>query len=175
METEHDSAVVELTTFIELLSDIAILVRRSDGRLVGTNEAAIAAYGYTGDELLSLTIHNLRAPETLAQAKAQMAQADADGLRFETIHLRKGGERFRVEVNSRCALHNGSRVLLSVVRDVSERDRAAFFDALVNPPRPSERLICRRSASIDSSSSRPMRCRSAGSRSSEVQARTWVR
>ena len=123
METEHDSAVVELTTFIELLSDIAILVRRSDGRLVGTNEAAIAAYGYTRDELLSLTIHNLRAPETLAQATAQMAQADADGLRFETIHLRKGGERFRVEVNSRGALHNGSRVLLSVVRDVSEKYR----------------------------------------------------
>ena len=90
---------------------------------MGANQAAVTAYGYTRDELLSFTIHNLHVPETLAQAYHQMAKADPVGFRFETVHRRNRGETFPAEVNCRVVLHNGSRVLLSVVRDVSEKYR----------------------------------------------------
>jgi two-component system, cell cycle sensor histidine kinase and response regulator CckA len=114
----------DLATFIELLPDIALLVRPSDGRLLGANGAALAAYGYSRSELLSLSIHRLRAPDMSAQTEATMAKANADGIRFETVHRHKNGSLFEVEVSSRGLFHGKRRVLLSTIRDVSIKYRA---------------------------------------------------
>ena len=54
-----------------------------------------------------------------------MAQADAVGLLFETVHRRKDGTTFPVEVSSRGADLGGDRVLLSIIRDITDRRRAA--------------------------------------------------
>src|ERR671912_1005739 len=43
--------------------DIMLFVRRADGRIVEANAAAERAYGYTREELLSRTIHDLRPAE----------------------------------------------------------------------------------------------------------------
>jgi two-component system cell cycle sensor histidine kinase/response regulator CckA len=104
--------------------DIVLFIRREDGKILDGNDAAVRAYGYGRDELLSLTIHDLRAPETRASTQAQMAAADANGVRFETIHQRKDGSTFPVEVNSDGATLRGGRLLMSVVRDISERKQA---------------------------------------------------
>jgi PAS domain S-box-containing protein len=104
--------------------DIVIFVRRDDGRILEANAAALNAYGYDREELLSLTVQDLRAPATRPLTSQQMAEADAGGLLFETVHQRKDGTTFPVEVSSRGAVLEGERVLLSIVRDVSDRRRA---------------------------------------------------
>ena len=125
-EGERDTAYDQdqLRFLIDLLPDIVLLLRPGDGRILGVNAVALKAYGFKLEELLSRTIHNLRAPDTRESIGGQLAAADASGFRFETIHQRKNGETFPVEVNSRGTILDGERVLLSVVRDVSERYRA---------------------------------------------------
>jgi len=103
--------------------DIVLCLRR-DGRILEANRAAVTAYGYSPQELLSLTILDLRAPETQPLTQAQMAQADAEGILFETVHRRKDGSTFPVEVSSRGTALGGERVLVSIIRDISTRKQA---------------------------------------------------
>jgi len=103
--------------------DIVLFMRR-DGRILEANQAAAASYGYSLDELRALTIRDLRAPETQGLTAEQMAQADESGLLFESLHRRRDGTTFPVEVSSQGATVDGERTLVSVVRDVTERRRA---------------------------------------------------
>jgi PAS domain S-box-containing protein len=50
-----------------------------------------------------------------------MAQAEAGGILFETIHRRKDGRTFPVEVSSQGATIGNVRTLISIVRDITER------------------------------------------------------
>jgi len=110
----------------ELLSqhsrDIVLFMRRDDGKILEANTAATNAYGYSREELLQLTINDLRASDTLGLTDGQMAQADAQGILFETVHRCKDGSTFAAEVSSRGATIDGIRMLISVVRDCTERD-----------------------------------------------------
>lgn len=103
--------------------DIVLFVR-SDGRIVEANDAAVAAYGYDREALLGMSILELRAPDTVPLVPAQMMQADVQGVTFETIHRRKDESTFPVEVSSRGAEIAGERLLLSILRDISERKAA---------------------------------------------------
>jgi two-component system cell cycle sensor histidine kinase/response regulator CckA len=111
--------------------DILLFVRRDDGRILDANAAGLEAYGYSREELLSLSIHDLRAIDTREAAAMQMAAADSAGLRFETVHQCKDGSTFPVEVNACGATIGGVRTLMSVVRDISERKRAEEQIALL--------------------------------------------
>ncbi len=104
--------------------DIILFVRRADGAIIEANDAALAAYGYTREELLSLKIYNLRGPEGGPLTDSQMDGADASGILFETDHRRKDGTTFPVEVSSRGTMIGGERVLLSVIRDITQRRQA---------------------------------------------------
>jgi len=125
--TERKRAEEELRRY-ELLyghsRDIILFVHRDDGRILEANTAATKAYGYTREELLTLTIHHLRPLDTLGRIADQMAEADTHGILFEAVHVRKDGSIFPVEVSSRGATVGGTRTLLSVIRDITERKRA---------------------------------------------------
>ncbi len=54
-----------------------------------------------------------------------MFQADNTGITFETVHRRRDGSTFPVEVSSRGADIAGERLLLSIIRDTTERERTA--------------------------------------------------
>lgn len=107
----------------ERARDIIFLLR-PDGTILEANEAASRIYGYPRDELLKLKVHDLRAPSTLPQLDAQLAKANREGILFETLHRRKDGSDFPVEVNSTGAEIGGERLLLSVIRDITERKQA---------------------------------------------------
>jgi PAS domain S-box-containing protein len=105
--------------------DIMLFVRYPDGRILEANAAAEKAYGYSKAELLTRTIHELRAPATSPSVADQMAVARDGGILFETLHRRADGSVFPVEVSSRgMTAIDGETVLLSVVRDITERKRA---------------------------------------------------
>jgi len=111
----------------QLLSENAldiILFIRPDGAILEANRAAALAYGYSREELQSLNIRDLRTPETLALVATQMQEASSRGIMFETLHRRKDGTIFPVEVNSHGINLGDEQVLLSVIRDITERKRA---------------------------------------------------
>ncbi|HLF28618.1 MAG TPA: PAS domain S-box protein [Anaerolineae bacterium] len=101
--------------------DIILFMRRDDGRILEANDAALAAYGYSREELLALTIKDLRAPDALALTADQMSEADSQGILFETVHRRKDGSTFPAEVSSQGAIIGGAHTLISVIRDITER------------------------------------------------------
>ena len=109
----------------ELLSghsrDIILFMRRDDGRILEANAAAMNTYGYSRDELLTLKIQDLRAPDTHGLTADQMAEANARGILFETVHRRKDGSTFPVEVSSRGQTTGATRTLMSVIRDITRR------------------------------------------------------
>jgi PAS domain S-box-containing protein len=109
---------------VENSRDFILFIRREDGRILEANTAASAAYGYSRDELLKLRVQDLREPNTIGLVPDQMAKADAEGILFETIHQRKDGTTFPVEVSSKGATVNGMRTLISVGRDITERKRS---------------------------------------------------
>ncbi|MCY2993933.1 MAG: PAS domain S-box protein [Planctomycetota bacterium] len=104
-------------------NDVILFIRPEDGRIIEANRAACIAYDYDRAELLTKTVLELRVAEDRANAIGQMEQAGRDGLLFETIHVRRDGSLFPVEVNSRAAQIGGELLLLSVVRDISARRR----------------------------------------------------
>ena len=125
--TERRQAEEHLRRF-KLLSehsrDIILFVEHADGHILEANAAAVQAYGYSRDELLNLTIKDLRTSDTRELTASQMAQADAGGILFETSHRRKDGSTFPVEVSSQGATIGNVRALISIVRDITERKNA---------------------------------------------------
>ncbi len=101
-----------------------ILLMDSRGHVCDANRAALAAYGYTLDEITALGIRELRAASTRDEINDQMAHAARDGVQFETVHVRRDGSEFPCEVSSRRVELDGESFLVSVVRDLSERRRA---------------------------------------------------
>jgi PAS domain S-box-containing protein len=74
--------------------DILLFVRLRDGRILEPSRAALEAYHYSRQELLSKTIFDLRASDTASEIITQMSTADHSGLLFETSHRRKDGTVF---------------------------------------------------------------------------------
>lgn len=105
------------------LNDIELIVSL-DGFIVHANDRALEAYGYAREEMVGLSIRDLRADSTPPEVAAQMHRADQGGVRFETTHRRKDGTAFPVEVSSRGFEADGQRFLHSLVRDLTEQKAA---------------------------------------------------
>jgi PAS domain S-box-containing protein len=129
----HDAEIA--TLLFEHARDVLFVLDADSGQIIDANRAAETAYGYSRSELLALTIFQIRAadPEPVSR---QMRLADTEGFLFRTIHQRNDGSTFDVEVNSRGHTIGGRRVLLSVIRDISERCRLeAEREALIETTR----------------------------------------
>ncbi|MGA9139632.1 MAG: PAS domain S-box protein [Methanocella sp.] len=103
-------------------NDIIIFIG-PDGRIIEANDAALLTYGYRRDELLNMRIHDLRAGAPPELIKKQIEQAEKGGTLFEAVHRCRDGRLIPVEISSRGVNMGGERVLLSIVRDISDRKR----------------------------------------------------
>lgn len=93
----------------------------ADGNIIEANKAACKAYGYTYKELCSINIRKIRSD--WGYTKGQIEQANSTGIFFETIHYRRDGSVFPVEVSSQSAMLGEKSFLLSIIRDISERKK----------------------------------------------------
>jgi PAS domain S-box-containing protein len=114
---EHELTSRRYELLRERAHDV-ILFLGKDGHIVEANHAAEEAYGYTRDELLKLNVRDLR--YDASDVEKQFRIALKQGVVFETVHKRKDGSSFPVEVASKPS-KVGEDVLLSVIRDITER------------------------------------------------------
>jgi len=117
----HEDFAERYQLLSESANDIMLFVRR-DGSILDANAAAAHAYKYSRDELRRLSIRELRAPATRDLVMGQMREAVTGGVLFETLHVRRDGTTFPVEVSSRPAVLGDEPVLVSIIRDLSERN-----------------------------------------------------
>lgn len=107
----------------ELIAEYArdpLLLIALTGEIVEANRAAATFYGYTRDELIGKRLYVLR-QEDVEVVDLQMQQALKGGVLFEATHVRKDGTTIPVEVSSRGVTIEGQAMLLSVIRDISQR------------------------------------------------------
>lgn len=117
-----DEALERYRHLSEYASDIIWLLRE-DGQIVEVNQAAVDAYGYTREEMERMSVRDLRHPSMLGDIEKQLDKAKAGSLHFETLHVRKDGTVFPVEVNTSSAEFGGERLVMSIIRNVTERKR----------------------------------------------------
>ena len=109
---------------LEYARDIVLLINKKTGHIIEANHAAVRAYGYEKEALLSLNIYDIQGKGTKQLVQEQMAMADKNGILFETLHVRKDGTNFPVEVNSIAVDLDDEGGLLSIIRDITERKKA---------------------------------------------------
>ncbi|HOG03438.1 MAG TPA: PAS domain S-box protein, partial [Accumulibacter sp.] len=122
---ERGALVSHYETMVGKARDIILLLDDA-GRIVEANEAAVAAYGWSIDELRTLHIRDLRCEDTPALFTEQwQASANPEGALFEALHRRRDGRSFPVEISSRAIEIEGKPYRQSFIRDISERRKAA--------------------------------------------------
>jgi PAS domain S-box-containing protein len=104
--------------------DIILFINIEDGLILEANNAAVNAYGYNHNELLSMTIRDLRVVPGWNLVADQMREAKNKGIIFEVEHKRKDGSIFPVEVSSKGVKTESGRILISIIRDITERKKA---------------------------------------------------
>ncbi len=120
-ERKKAEAISDRYRLLSMRARDVILFVRLDGKIIDANQVAVETYGYAQADLLKMNLRDLRAPETLSVLKEQLAKANKGGVQFETIHRRKDGTEFPVEVSSVGADVGGERLLISIIRDITER------------------------------------------------------
>jgi PAS domain S-box-containing protein len=113
--------------------DMIQVVDHETGRFIDVNETACRVHGYTREEYLSLRVPDI-APNAQQWTVTRDARQAGPSL-FETVHRRKDGSLFPVEI-SIAYVELDRKYVLGVVRDISERKRAeeslALFRTLVD-------------------------------------------
>lgn len=118
-----------------------LLYLKSDGTIIDANKTAVEKYSYSQAELLGMKLQQLRHHLTMKDYEKQMEISASEGIVFESIHVRKDGTSFPVEVSSRSTDINGELIRIHIIRDISERKKSeekikylANYDALTDIP-----------------------------------------
>lgn len=146
---KFSTVFVDVTTFKKaesaykkhkLLFDCAqdiILYVKENGNIIDANDSACKMYKYSMEELTKLSIHDISNMSIEPKFEEQMEQADKSGIIFESIHIRKDGSTFPVEVSSKGTIINNEKIKIFIIRDITQRKNAenkiqflANYDAL---------------------------------------------
>ena len=94
------------------------------GRIIAVNDAACRRLGYDRDELLRMTVGDIDAPDSPVITRDVIARLRrGEQVLFEQTHVARDGQPIPVEVNTQALQLQGRPVVLSVVRDISDRRR----------------------------------------------------
>ena len=115
---DHLAAIVDAC-------DDPIISKRLDGTIIGWNKAAARAFGYEANEIVGRSILTLIPPE-LHHEEEDILRLLRSGKRiehFETIRMRKNGERFPISMTISPIRDLQGRVVAAskVARDMSEK------------------------------------------------------
>jgi diguanylate cyclase (GGDEF)-like protein/PAS domain S-box-containing protein len=113
-------------------------------RFTEVSEGALRNLGYSAEEIQQLTPVNIKPLYTEEQFREMilpLRMGFKDYLSFETLHKRKGGDRYPVEVRLQYLPDISPPCYIAIVQDISERKRyidelehKALYDALTGLP-----------------------------------------
>lgn len=114
---------------LDAVNDSLFLVDQQ-GKILYANEVACKSRGYRREELLALPFDRLDTPEYASRVAETIARLpDSKRAIFESIHLSKDRSAIPVEVHASIIEIGGRSLILSLVRDITERKRTE--DALL--------------------------------------------
>ncbi len=123
-ERERLALVKHFEYLIKYANDI-ILLAGDDARIIEANDRAVSAYGYSREELREMSLSSLIAPDEHDNHLMNIQESQEEGFAFyETVHKRKDGSLFDVEVSTRFIEIDGVPFLQKIIRDITDRKRA---------------------------------------------------
>ncbi len=118
-----DEAKKRYQMLFENSRDMILLIRQ-DGLILDANRAAVQAYGYTLDELRKMTMSELTFGDFASKVIPQMVENESFGIVYESVHRCKDGSTLPVEIGARVVSIQNERIVLKIIRDISERKAA---------------------------------------------------
>ncbi|MGD9643859.1 MAG: PAS domain S-box protein [Elusimicrobiales bacterium] len=124
IESEKEKYRINLETLTDRANDMILLSDPEKRSLLMVNRKACETYGYTEEEMLKLRPEDMIPPEDLGRFNARY-KALAAGQRalYEVTHMKKNGERFRIEVSATGIRQDGRDLIYFICRDITERRR----------------------------------------------------
>lgn len=122
IQNENEVLLQRLHSMFNLHDAIMMIIDPITGRILDANPAASRFYGYAREELLGLYIHdiNMLPPEEVERRRLMACEYNQQNFLFP--HRLKSGEIRMVDVNS-CPITDGdSKVLYSIIVDVTDRE-----------------------------------------------------
>ncbi len=112
-------------TLFEKAND-AIFLENERDEIIEVNQRACALLGYSREELLTMKVSDLQAPE-IRGGVGSVVRGEMEkhgGGTFEAVDLHRSGRRIAIEVSNTPISDRGQELVLSIVRDITERKRA---------------------------------------------------
>ncbi|TGC06992.1 ATP-binding protein [Methanolobus halotolerans] len=100
-----------------------IVILDQKGKVFEANRKYAEMLGYSPEEILTLHVWDWDAQWTREQLMEIHRKVDEKGDHFETIHRRKNGTLFDVEVSTNAAMFGEQKLIFCVCRDITERKR----------------------------------------------------
>lgn len=123
-ELAHLALIKHFDYILKFANDIILLLDK-DLNIVEANDRALETYMYTRDEFIGMNLKKIRTPETVWQIQEQLKHVDEnESGTFETLHQRRDGSVFTIEISARVVNIEGSKYYQSIGRDITERKRA---------------------------------------------------
>ena len=113
-----------------------------DGKIIDVNQHACDSLGYTREELLSLSVQDIDQKAIIEKHAEKWPQMIlGEPITLEGVDKRKDGTTFPVEIRLVAFESGGRRLILGLIRNISDRKRAeetirklAYHDALTGLP-----------------------------------------
>jgi PAS domain S-box-containing protein len=123
-EVERLALVRHYDYILKNANDIIFLFD-ADYIIVEANDRAIETYGYDRNELIGQSAKMLRSDETVDRLDDDLRELNASGTStFETVHKRKDGTTFPIEISARKFEIEGTVYFQAISRDITERKNA---------------------------------------------------
>ena len=128
-------------------SNDGIVLHSRAGGIIDVNQMALSQFGYTAEEILSLSVSDLHPPEALQASGQALEGVSQDGyIRFEIDFQTKSGRVFPAEVSSSSFEIARKPVIQAIIRDTTERVRAE--EALKDYSERLEELVAQRTQEL---------------------------
>lgn len=121
-ESKRREEALRMTQFVSDHAPDGIVWINEQGRNVYVNEAACREHGYTMEEMLAMTVHDVD-PDFPAEVWPEHWQAlkQSGCLTFETRHRRKDGTIFPVEVSANFVRFEDKEFNVAFIRNITDR------------------------------------------------------
>ncbi len=125
--TRHRRAEEALQMRAHLLNEATDSIIATDlhGNLIYMNEATCRTRGYSKEEMLNMNLKQLVPPHIASLVDKRLRRIKKEGtIVFDSEHLRQDGGVFPIETTARTVNLGDRTIILSVIRDITERKKA---------------------------------------------------
>ncbi|MGI6464998.1 MAG: PAS domain S-box protein [Methanobacterium sp.] len=122
-----DATKIQFQEFFNHTPDIITIISFENqqlGNFIEINKSGLEKLGYSHDKFLKLSLEDIIVPDISSDIQEEISRIKSGKSYFETEFITKNGERIPVEMNNSLFQIDGRNVILSISRDITERELA---------------------------------------------------